>query len=266
MLAGGGPAPVTWHLTESYFKNKQDNATSFNEMLRIYVEMIESLDEIGLSIENKHVQLNKNKPKEMILKYLCKKSLKKDNSEEEPLAGDGTNKFCLISGETTNTVFLHPLSLPIRPFGIPLWAWAFYCRAIYENFGWNIFNNLATFFQKWGDFFFYDLPYNLSYPVNSKTKHFGSSIGWGGWYGKGDGGKFTANGWVNTWGLQGNKNWNKIIGDFVLCDIYGGVYFPDLNKEFCPGARGFIGRGYHLNEYCYYTGYASLVEVTVYPP
>ena len=250
------------------FRKKQDKATTFKETFEIYIEMIEALDKIGLSPEYEYIKLKQQKIKEIYKKNYVEIFSKKYYFRNNETVPYDDNKLCLISGRTTNTILINPISLITTRIGDGLEDIGGIIQIFYELLG-LLFNSnflyyLYSFLYKCSDYFVNTLSYKLTAPINNKKGHFGCSIGLGGMnWNDPAGTPSAARGWVNTFGLKGKKNWTLMRGATEYAWYFGGIYYPTIKYEFYPGVNGFFGTGYHLNEECYYIGFASLAKIKI---
>jgi hypothetical protein len=181
------------------------------------------------------------------------------------------NFLCLVSGWTSNTIFVGPIGCVVSSIGALMYYILDVLIFIRDyHYGPEInFKNLITLFNSLTVLFYLKLPLIINQPADNREYHIGSLIGIGGKKYKENGGYdvWLGEGWIHTVGLNGIQEANN--GRFVgnAMDAIGRIFDSTNLYEYNPGVRGFIGYGYKLGEkrQHYYIGSAWLVNVFKWP-
>ena len=250
---------------------KMDAAESQAEVEAIFTDAIIQIEALGLlphniNVENAQNLITGNLPFcKTIANIYSNTFLKTDNAHN-------SNKLCLIAGESTedfSTTWFHGL-----PFRIA-WTYTFYVAmlAVYLNneelfdltIGWMILLGLIFALKL---FVISINPYS-----NQPDPFFQPPFMFGGWINYGFqelvfGDTIPAEGWVSTFGLNGNKNWD---GQFygTLYDLRNPLFFFFPGAMSYPGVSGFFGLIFEYDNTLYprnYLGYAIRVEIGPDPP
>lgn len=138
-----------------------------------------------------------------------------------------TNLFCLIAGETYETVFLSLL---------------FFLERLYYNYIAPLGTVLLFILNKIYDIF----PFYFGNTASLGKLHVHNTI-------------IPASGWITTQGLLGHKEWD---GEF-----YGGITsIWNFIFHYCVGIRGFTGLRIQNNSNDFYLGWALQVKIRNYIP
>ena len=220
------------------FKQDLDNAETREETIEIYNDMVVSLDNLGILPEDlscKEVQElvtgenSISNPKKMNSNKHFNQAYEKLNNKTSK-HGVQENKFCLIAGRTTNTLFKGP----------------------FESILYNLkdFLSDSIWWFLWGILLhFWTLnPLTIGYIIGI-GEH--DSFYWE---------DFPARGWVFTLGLNGIKFWqDSIYGELPLIPVY--FFVPEI--YFYPGVTGFTGIKISIySDLAFYLGFATWVKLS----
>ena len=244
------------------FKVDLENSDSYEETVRIYNDMVVSLDELGILPESTNckdvqelvtgentisnpVKMKTIKHFEQAYEKLKNKNLGLDENE---------NMFCLIAGDTTNTFTvglgtigcgINIISLWIR-FGL---LYSFF-EIIYASF---LSKLLQSLFELRVKFWLFTIIFSYLFPLKLGgflTYGTAEHIPWTEYY--------PSNGWVFTNGLNGKKTWDgPFYGDISKLDL--------LYTSYYLGAIGFTGIKINPAGSGFYLGSAFRVKLSSNP-
>ncbi len=215
------------------FRNSLNNSESYENTVELYNDMILQLDGYGLFGNFSITQI-----KELVTDRFQNPRINNIMNrlyDRIPSAND-SNAFCLIAGRTNETNFFPPSAMVSNRL-------LFFIAFIFQNYL-NFADNLILIF------FFYNM-FRFMYSGYSPFV-LASGISFGI-----ESDEFQTNnpakGWVNTYGLNGQKKWE---GSF-----YGNLFIYVLWLYYVyVGAIGFKGIRIYLDEY-YYLGSATYVKI-----
>jgi hypothetical protein len=247
------------------FKLELDNALTIEETTKIYENMFESLDKMDLLIDDSNIE----KTQDMILNKFS--FLEKINRKNNAGTGDlrYENFLCLVSGWTSNTIFVGPIACVVSSIGALMGYILTVLIGFREHPYIDInFKNLIILFGALTLLLYLELPLIINLPADNREYHFGSLIGIGG--NKHSGGGYPilqGKGWIHSVGLNGIQKCDDglLRGDAI--DVLGRIWDTTNGYEYFPAVRGFIGYGFKLGDkrQHYYIGSAWLMKVFNYP-
>ena len=247
------------------FKLELDNAVTIEETTELYENMLDSLDKMDFLTEDSNIE----KTKDLILNNIgfFEEINRKNNERSADLYID--NLLCLVSGWTSNTIFVGPSACVVSCIGILMG----YILTVLIGFRDHpyIDVNFKLLIQLFGALtllLYLELPFLINQPADNREYHFGSLIGIGGNKHRGGGYPILqGKGWIHTVGLNGIQEAvdGLFRGDAI--DVLGRIWDNNNGFEYFPAVRGFIGYGYKLGDkrQHYYIGSAWYVNVFNYP-
>ena len=194
------------------FKNQLRLVDDTADTGTIYKNVIVSFEELGLLPDDISIEYAQRIVTGKEQNIMIMKALEKLYNNKQKVLDENENLFCFISGETTNTFFTG-----IVPFSIHLHCILFSSRYFrfyfllkdynYELWEWweSIFDELCINLVTFRMIIWYITAGILNlFPFKIGTYiHYG---GYGGYYRAPQ--EIPAEGWINTNGLLGNKNWS----------------------------------------------------------
>jgi len=225
-----------------------DNSGMKNDMIDIFDNFIQILDGIDLLPEN----MDKNKTQEKVRKDIDK-YFKYLENEGELRENNDKSFFCLVAGESDNTVFLGPINSAITSL-----YFLSFIRTCAQILTLSTIVTIINMIDWSIDRFIFNIDYIFKV-LTQNPFSIGSKIG----YGYEDQYEFRdhrASGWLSTIGLKGKKTIDRsFFGNLPFSQIYfmEGYYYP--------GAIGFTGikisnSRWERTKY-YYMGSALMVNV-----
>ena len=260
-LADDTAKPWQWSGTDN------EKSVTILETVKIFNKALVSFNELGLfpndATFNKIKKLTPYYEESLFLKFLIlrnpknfivNKETKNDLVEYSNNKGL-ENRLCLIFAEIRGTMFISPMAIACEKI---LHYLDNFFTFLLENFP-NLFDELALagFLYIWGYCY---LGFLIASMINPFA--YGNSLGIGGktWDMDGNPIFHSSDGWIETVGLFGKKNFTG--------SMFGQISeFFTILGNFFVGVNGFTGLKIMEDDFCkYYLGFATRVNISSSPP